>query len=117
MFTADDGEAVHVAGEHRYREEIHRSNGLAVIVQKGHPALHGWKAFLLGAPVSSGGRCWILCNHLEDHLADLFANCRRQNPSCIASRLRFKDLGKSGVGVKHESQEIGSHQGPIQVVH
>src|SRR5216684_2148565 len=79
----------------RYREEIHRGNGFAMIAQKGQPALSGFRT--PGRPfhlTGDGGfrdleaehqefamnarrtPTWILGDHLEDQLTDLFADSR-----------------------------------------
>jgi len=90
----DDEKAIQNAkGERRDREEIHRSNALAMIPQEGQPALEGiWPSqrppkpsrdgwlgkaeaqleqFAMDAWCSPGG---ILGSHAEDQGANLFAN-------------------------------------------
>src|SRR5260370_24475111 len=92
--VADEEEAVeHVESESRDREEIHRSDGFAMITQKSQPAFGGfWAPGCSPHPAGDGGfryfeaehkeftvdagctPSWILRDHLEDQTTDLSGN-------------------------------------------
>ncbi len=103
--VADDEEAVeHVEGERRDREEIHRRDGFAVIMQERQPTFGGfWMPGCSPHPARDGGfryleaeheefpvdarrtPGWILRDHLEDQLTDLFGD----SPATAASFSHF----------------------------